>query len=156
MDQHLGSGVAGRDRGDQVQTADGRRQGFDFIKSPVQIGPMWLHQPKRLAGLTLLIMLAVLLAALLGLQVRPWLAKQGKACRACAPGQRRTALPTAEALLHAFADYSLVVVQRACGRQEVHLPKLRSVRQKIWNTIQLPPNAELNPAAGKRKIGCLA
>ena len=39
-------------------------QTFDFIKSPVQIRPMWLHSPKRLAGLTLLIMIAVLLAGL--------------------------------------------------------------------------------------------
>ena len=31
----------------------GVEQAIDFIKSPVQIRPLWLHQPKRLAGLTL-------------------------------------------------------------------------------------------------------
>jgi len=39
-------------------------QTFDFFKSPVQIRPLWLHSPRRLAGLTLLIMLAVLIATL--------------------------------------------------------------------------------------------
>lgn len=123
-------------------------QAFDFIKSPVQIRPMWLHQPKRLAGLTLLIMLAVLLAALLELQVRRWLAKQGQSLSGLRPGPRRTARPTAEALLRAFADYALVVVRCARGRVEVHLPKLRPLQQQIWNALQLPPIAELNPAAG--------
>ena len=44
-------------------------QTIDFIESPVQIRPMWLHAPRRLAGLTLLIMIAVLVAALLENQV---------------------------------------------------------------------------------------
>lgn len=39
-------------------------------KSPIQIRSMWLHPPQRLAGLTLLIMIAVLVAALLEQQVR--------------------------------------------------------------------------------------
>jgi len=96
---------------------------------------MWLHQPKRLAGLTLLIMLAVLLAALLELQVRRWPAKQGQSLSGLRPGQRRTPLPTAEALLRAFADYALVVVRRARGREEAHLPKLRSLqlRESGWS-----------------------
>lgn len=34
-------------------------QTIDFIKSPVHIRPMWLHSPKRIVGLTLLIMVAV-------------------------------------------------------------------------------------------------
>jgi len=126
----------------------GVEQAIDFIKSPVQIRPMWLHQPKRLAGLTLLIMLAVLLAALLELQVRRWLAKHGQSLQGLRPGQRRTALPTAEALLRAFADYALVIVRHAHGRPEVHRPKLTPLQQQIWNALQLPPMAELTPTAG--------
>ena len=118
-------------------------QAIDFIKSPVQIRPMWLHQPKRLAGLTLVVMLAVLLAALLELQVRRWLAKQGQSLTGLRPGKRRTTMPTAEALLKAFADYTLVIVRRARGGQEVHLPQLRPLQQQIWNALQLPTIAEL-------------
>lgn len=126
----------------------GVEQVIDFLKSPVHIRPMWLHQPKRLAGLTLLIMLAVLVAALLELQVRRWLSKQGRSLQGLRPGKRRTSLPTAEALLGAFADYALVIVRRRRGREDVHLPKLRPLQQQIWNALQLPPIAELTPAGG--------
>lgn len=129
----------------------GVEQVIDFIKSPVQIRPMWLHQPKRLAGLTLLIMLAVLVAALLELQVRRWLAKQGRSLQGLRPGQRRTSLPTAEALLGAFADYALVSVRRQRGREEVHLPKLKPLQQQIWNALQLSPITALTPAGGSGK-----
>jgi transposase len=118
-------------------------QAIDFIKSPVQIRPMWLHQPKRLAGLTLVVMLAVLLAALLELQVRRWLAKHGQSLTGLRPGKRRTTMPTAEALLQAIADYTLVIVRRARSDEEVHLPQLRPLQQQIWKALQLPPIAEL-------------
>ena len=118
-------------------------QAFDFIKSPVQIRPMWLHQPKRLAGLTLLIMLATRVAALLELQVRRWLAKQGQRLTGLRPGPRSTALPTAEALLPAFEDYALVIVRRARGREVIHPPKFRPLQQQIWKALQLPPIMEL-------------
>jgi transposase len=118
-------------------------QAIDFIKSPVQIRPMWLHQPKRLAGLTLVIMLAVLLAAMLELQMRRWLAKHGQSLTGLRPGKRRTTMPTAEALLQAFADYTLVIVRRARGGEDVHLPQLRPLQQQIWKALQLPPVAEL-------------
>jgi len=66
---------------EQVQV----EQTIDFIKSPVQIRPMWLHKPKRLVGLTLLIMIAVLVAALLEHQVRRWIAKTGQTLRGLMP-----------------------------------------------------------------------
>jgi transposase len=125
-------------------------QAIDFIKSPVQIRPMWLHQPRRIAGLTLLIMLATLLAALLERQVRGWIAKQGARCpgwQGLRPGRRRTKTPTAEALLRTFADYALVIVRRR-GREQIHVPALRPLQQQIWNALQLPPISELTLATG--------
>ena len=50
-------------------------QTIDFTKSPMQIRPIWLHSLKRLAGLTLLIMIAVLVASLLVYQVRRHIAQ---------------------------------------------------------------------------------
>lgn len=121
----------------------GVEQTIDFIKSPVQIRPMWLHQPKRLAGLTLLIMLAALIAALLELQVRRWIAKTGQALQGLRPGRRRTKQPTAEALLRAFADFVLVNVRHRRGREELHVPALRPLQQQIWDALKLPPLSEL-------------
>jgi transposase len=114
-------------------------QTIDFIKNPVQIRPMWLHSPQRLAGLTLLIMIAVLVAALLEHQVRRWIAKTGHLVRGLRPEGRDDPYPTAKALLKAFQHYALVIVRLGKRRQQIHHPKLRSVQQQIWNIMELDP-----------------
>jgi transposase len=113
-------------------------QVIDFIKSPVQIRPMWLHQPRRLAGLTLLVMLAVLTAMLLESQVRRWIAKTGRPLKDVRPEKRGDAYPTATALLQAFAGYAVVVIQGRRGREELHLPTLSPLQQSIWDILGLP------------------
>ena len=114
-------------------------QTIDFIKSPVQIRPMWLHSPKRLAGLTLLIMIAVLVAALLEHQVRRWIAKTGQQLRGLMPEGRDNPYPTAKAMLRAFQDYALVIVRHGKHREELHHPQLRPVQQQIWDILGLSP-----------------
>lgn len=117
----------------------GVEQTIDFLKSPVQIRPLWLHSPQRIAGLTLLIMLAVLLAALVEHQVRAWIARTGDLVQGVMPDHRDTALPTATALLRTFRDYALIVAHFADGTQAVHAPKLRPVQHHIWTIMGLPP-----------------
>jgi transposase len=114
-------------------------QTIDFIKSPVQIRPMWLHSPKRLAGLTLLIMIAVLVAALLEYQVRRWIAKTGRQLQGLMPEGRDNPYPTAQAMLRAFQDYALVIVRHGKHREELHHPQLRPVQQQIWDILGLSP-----------------
>jgi transposase len=114
-------------------------QTIEFIKNPVQIRPMWLHSPQRLAGLTLLIMIAVLVAALLEQQVRRWIAKTGRLVRGLRPEGRDDPYPTAKALLKAFQHYALVIVHQGQHHQEIHHPKLRPVQQQIWNIMELDP-----------------
>ncbi|MCP5086788.1 MAG: IS1634 family transposase [Rhodobacteraceae bacterium] len=122
-------------------------QTIDFIKSPVQIRPMWLHLPQRLAGLTLLIMIAVLLAGLIEYQVRRHIAQTGALLTGLMPEKRDNPFPTAKKLLQAFQDYALVVVAYPDGHEEVHAPKLRPVQQQIWNIMQITslPPPTLNP-----------
>lgn len=120
---------------------------IDFIKSPVQIRPMWLHSPKRLAGLILLIMIAVLIAGLIEYQVRRHIAQTGELIVGLMPEKRDNPYPTAKKLLQAFQDYTLVIVEYPDGREEVHFPKLRPVQQQVWDIMQptsLPPPT-LNP-----------
>jgi transposase len=112
-------------------------QTIDFIKSPVQIRPLWLHSPRRIAGLTLLIMIAVLVATLLEQEVRHWIAQTGEQLKGLMPEQRDTPYPTATALLRAFADYAWVIVRHADGAEEVHHPRLRPVQQQIWDILEL-------------------
>jgi transposase len=112
-------------------------QTIDFIKSPVQIRPLWLHAPQRIAGLTLLIMIAVLVATLLEQAVRRWIAQTGERLKGVMPEQRDTAYPTATALLRVFTDYAWVIVRHADGVEEVHHPRLRPVQQQIWDILEL-------------------
>jgi len=117
----------------------GVEQTIDFIKSPVRIRPTWLHLPKRIAGLTLLIMIAVLVAMLLEFEVRRLLKEQKKQIKGLRPEGRKDPLPTAKSLLRAFSDYALVVVRHADGAKETHYPKVRLVPQQIWDLLNLPP-----------------
>jgi transposase len=116
-------------------------QTFDFIKSPIQIRPLWLHSPRRLAGLTFLIMLAVLIASLIEYYVRQHIAKNKKLLKGLMPENRDNPYPTAEKLLKAFQNYSLVVTRFPNGRYQVHYPKPRPIQQQILDILAtLPPN----------------
>jgi transposase len=114
-------------------------QTIDFLKSPVQIRPMWLHSPQRLAGLTLLIMIAVLVASLMEAQVRQWIADTGCLVTGLKPEGRDNAYPTATAILRAFADYTLVLLRHPSGQYTIHYPKLRPAQQQLWEILKLPP-----------------
>lgn len=115
-------------------------QTFDFIKSPVQVRPLWLHSPQRLAGLTLLIMLAVLIATLIEHHVRQEISKNKKLLKGLMPENRDNPYPTAEKLLKAFQDYAIVVIRFADGCHEVHYPKTRPIQRQILDILAtLPP-----------------
>jgi transposase len=116
-------------------------QSIDFIKSPMQIRPMWLHLPERIAALTLLVMIAALVATLLEQQVRRWIARTGGRVAGLMPENRDNAYPTARALLRAFGNYALVVTRHEDGHEEMHFPRLGSVQQQIWDILRLAPAA---------------
>lgn len=112
-------------------------QSIDFIKSPVHIRPMWLHSPRRIAGLTLLIMIAVFMASLLEFHIRRHLAQTGNLIHGLMPENRDNPFPSANKLLHAFQNYALVILQHPDGRKDVHFPPFRPVQQQIWDILQL-------------------
>jgi transposase len=114
-------------------------QTIDFLKSPVQIRPMWLHSPQRLAGLTLLVMIAVLVASLIEARVRQWIATTGCLVTGLKPEGRDNPSPTATAILRAFADYTVVTLRHPGGQQTWHYPQLRAVQQQLWEILKLPP-----------------
>src|SRR3989442_229337 len=126
----------------------GVEQTIDFIKSPVEIRPMWLHKPQRLASLTLLIMIAVLIAGLIEHEVRRWIAQTGCWLKGLMPEGRDNPYPTARKLLRVFADYTLVSVRCGAEPAVLHYPKLRPVQQQIWDILKLPPLPAQTPCSG--------
>lgn len=123
-------------------------QTIDFIKSPVHIRPMWLHSPTRLAGLTLLIMIAVFMASLIEQAVRNHVAQTGKPVKGLMPDKRDNLAPTARKLLEAFQSYAVVIVKHPDGRREVHWPRLGSVQAQIFSILGLPHSPPTNPLLG--------
>jgi transposase len=115
-------------------------QTIDFIKSQIQVRPMWLHCPQRLAGLTLLIMLAVLIASLIEYRVRQEIAKTQQPLQGLMPENRNTLFPTAEKLLKAFQDYSFVITRLADGIHQLHFPKPRPIQKQILDILELLPS----------------
>jgi len=99
---------------------------------------MWLHSPQRIAGLTLLIMLAVLIAGLIEHQVRQKIAHNKKLLKGLMPENRDNPYPTAEKLLKAFQDYTIVLLRHSNGREEILYPKLRPVQQQILHMLAIP------------------
>jgi len=138
--ERLSSGGVVEKYKEQVQP----EQAFDFIKSPIEIRPMWLHSPQRIAGLTLLIMLAVLLASLIEYRVRQEIAANKKLLKGLMPENRDNPYPTAEKLLKAFQDYTIVILRYPDGQEEIHYPKLRPVQQQILGLLGILP-IHLNP-----------
>ena len=138
--ERLSSGGVVQKYKEQVQP----EQAFDFIKSPIQIRPMWLHSPQRIAGLALLIMLAVLLASLIEYRIRQEIAANKKLLKGLMPGNRDNPYPTAEKLLKAFQDYTVVILRYPDGREEIHYPKLRPVQQQILGLLGIL-SIHLNP-----------
>jgi len=109
---------------------------------------MWLHKPQRLASLTLLIMIAVLIAGLIEHEVRRWIAQTGCLVKGLMPEGRDNPYPTARKLLRVFADYTLVSVHCGAEPAVLHYPKLRPVQQQIWDILKLPPLPVQTPCSG--------
>ena len=86
-------------------------------------------------------MMAVLIASLLEYYVRQHIAQNKKLLKGLMPENRDNHYPTAEKLLKAFQDYSLVVARSPHGRYQVHYPKPRPIQKQILDILAtLPPN----------------
>lgn len=92
---------------------------------PLSLTPMYLADEGWMAGLVLLLSLALRVLTLLQWQVRQQLQERGESLRGLYAGQagRKTSSPSAELLLRAFRGISLTVVEVA-GRQTVLLTAL--------------------------------
>ena len=82
---------------------------------PLSLTPMYLQSESRMAGLVLLLSVAVRLLVLLEWVVREQLQQKGQTLKGIYPGQpgRQTSRPSAEMLLKAFQGISLSVVEVA-------------------------------------------
>jgi transposase len=106
---------------------------------PLSLEPMHLKNEERMAGLVLLLMLAVRVLTLLEWQVREQLRQKEEKLKGIYPGQpgRQSSRPSAEMLLQAFKGISLTVIEGA-GQRSVHLTPLTALQEKLLALWDFP------------------
>ncbi len=116
---------------------------------PLQVRPLWLHQPKRIESLLFVVMVALFLFALIEREARRVVRESGQVF-AGLRAEGRDKLPvTAERLLEAFAPLSLVKQRLRLGTETVELvtpATLSPIQEQILDRLGLmKPDAYLQP-----------
>jgi len=115
-------------------------RGFGRLKGkPLSLTPMYLQSDDRATGLIRLLSLGLRLLTLVEFTVRRELAEQGEKLAGLYAGnpKRSTSRPTAEALLHAFDNITLSVIN--LGEQvHRHVTPLSALQTKILTLLDFP------------------
>jgi len=115
-----------------------------FKHPPLQVRPLWLHQPQRLESLVFVVLVALFLFALIEREARREVQRSGQVF-AGLRAEGRDHLPvTSTQLLAAFAPLSLVRQRLRVGDEvvEVRTPTtLTPIQARILQRLQLPPPA---------------
>lgn len=103
--------------------------------------PLYVQRDDHALGLIRLLTIALRVLVALEFVVRRALAEQQRTLSGVYAGnpKRRTARPTAELLLEAFADITLTTVRQPDGRVSRHLTPLTGVQETILGLLGLSP-----------------
>lgn len=121
---------------------------FRSVKHPpLQVRPLWLHQPKRIESLLFVVMVALFLVALIEREARRVVRETGQVFTGLRPEGRDTLPVTAERLFEVFGSVSLVKQRLRLGTESVELvtpATLSPIQAQILNRLQLmTPDAYL-------------
>ena len=108
-------------------------RGFGRLKGqPLSMGPMYLQKDDHVTGLIRLLSIGLRMLTLLEFQMRRGLASQQEKLSGLYPGnpKRATARPTAEQLLAAFREITLLLIDTP-HETYVHLSSLSPLQQQI-------------------------
>ena len=119
-------------------TVEGR---FRAVKQPpVQVRPLWLHQPQRIESLIFVVMVALYLFALIEREARRVVKESGQVFTGLRPEGRDKLPVTAERLLEVFAPLSLVRQRLRIGSEIVETvtpTTLTPIQQQILDRLRL-------------------
>lgn len=111
---------------------------FHHLKGPLAVTPMFLENPKRIAGLLIVLMWALTVLALMERQVRTNL--KGQPMYGLYPENRPSPAPTGARLIEKFATLSVVIIHDASGTHR-RLAQLSSIQREILKLLELPDTA---------------
>ena len=116
---------------------------------PLQVRPVWLHQPKRIESLLFVVMVALFLFALIEREARRVVQKTGQVFMGLRPEGRDTPPVTAERLFEVFGSLSLVKQRLHLGTESVELvtpATLSPIQAHILDRLHLmTPDVYLQP-----------
>jgi transposase len=111
---------------------------FHHLKGPLAVTPMFLENPKRIAGLLIILTWALTVLALMERQVRKNL--KGRPMYGLYPENRPSPAPTGPRLLEKFATLCIVVIHNASGTHR-RLAQLSIIQREILKLLDLPDAA---------------
>lgn len=111
---------------------------FHHLKGPLAVAPMFLKNPKRIAGLLCILVWALTVLSLMERQVRKNL--KGQPMYGLYPENRPSPAPTGSKLLKVFATLCVVVMHEA-GVTHRRLAQLSATQRKILELLDLPDAA---------------
>jgi transposase len=124
---------------------------FRAIKQPpIQVRPLWLHQPQRIESLVFVVMVALYLFALIEREARRVVAHSGQVFTGLRPDKRDHLPVTAERLFEVFAPLSLVKQRLRVGDELVETltpTTLSPIQAQILDRLGLTrPEIYLHPS----------
>lgn len=110
---------------------------FEQIKTELEIAPVYVKKPRRVAGLIHAYFIALSVTALIERQVRSGMQRQGIEELPLLPESRMTSTPTAARILEAFTDISWFEFER--GEDLVAFPiKLSPLQLRLLDLLEVP------------------
>ncbi len=106
------------------------------IKGPLAVAPMFLKNPKRMAGLLYILVWALMVMSLMERQVRRELGE--KPMVGLYPENRPSKAPTGVRLIEAF-EYLCVILTTQGGKTTRHLGELNATQLEIIKLLKLSP-----------------
>jgi transposase len=110
---------------------------FSNMKGPLAVAPMFLKNPKRIAGLLCILVWALMVLALMERQVRRGL--KGKPMYGLYPENRPSPAPTGVAALQCFSTLCVVIIKHK-GTTTRRLAQPSAVQNKLLLLLGVPPN----------------
>jgi transposase len=108
------------------------------LKGPLAVTPMFLENPKRIAGLLIVLTWALTVMALMERHVRKNL--KGEPMYGLYPENRPSPAPTGLKLLEKFATLCIVIIHDDSGTHRV-LGQLSTIQREILKLLDLPDRA---------------
>ena len=111
---------------------------FHHLKGPLAVTPMFLENPKRIAGLLIILTWALTVLALMERQVRKNL--KGQPMYGLYPENRPSPAPTGPRLIAKFETLCVVIVHDNSGTHR-RLAQLSNIQREILKLLDLPDTA---------------